>query len=127
MCRVILAMALVLSLAIGGGAAMATASITGLGQSTTSTLAPLNPVPVPVAHVSGMRHDQDKGGTGNVAQQFFCAIACMGLTTAPGVPTPDHTLVNQSLPMTPDFTEASASDQVLLRPTSPPPRILAII
>ncbi|HEY5598917.1 MAG TPA: hypothetical protein VIK47_08950 [Kiloniellales bacterium] len=125
--RVYLAVALALSLAIGGGAATAAAIVNGAGQTATASSGPLDPAPVSVTHTSGMRHGQDSGGTGKLAEQFLCLIACMGLSVQPVVTAPSLAAASPPPPAPPSIAPRQSADQVLLRPTSPPPRPITAI
>jgi hypothetical protein len=124
--RVYLAVALALSLAIGG-AATAAAIVSGTGQTATASLGQLDPAPVSVTHTSGMRHGQDSRGTDRLAEQILCLIACMGLSVQPVVTAPSLAAANPQPPAHASIAPRQSADQVLLRPTSPPPRPITAI
>jgi hypothetical protein len=121
--RVLFGLALALSLAIGGIAAMSATAANNSSFADDATLHQL--APVSTVHTGGMRHGQDSGG--DVAAQVLCLIACMGLTAAPSLPSPEIAIASPSYVAQAHIARRDAGDQALNRPTSPPPRAFATI
>ncbi len=125
--RAIFGLLLALSLAIGSGAAVAAAAASNPNLAGGVMLAPSGPAPVSTIHMNGMRHSQDPSSAGGAIDQILCLFACMGLTAAPSVPTPDVALALPPHVPQPHIAARDAGDQVVSRPTSPPPRATAAI
>ena len=123
--RVILGLVLALSLAFGGVAAIAATAANSPSVAGNAMFAPPGPVSVSAVHTNGMLHGQDSGG--GALAQVLCLFACMGLTAAPSLPTPDVALAVPSYVVLSHIAGRDASDQVLNRPLSPPPRAFATI
>ena len=125
--RVILGLLLALSLAVGSGAGVAAAAASNPGVAGGAMLTLPGPAPLSTVHVNGMRHGQDRGSAGGTVDQMLCLVACLGLTAAPSLPTPDVALALPRPAPSPYIAVRDAGDQVLSRPTSPPPRAIAAI
>ncbi len=125
--RVFLGLLLVLSLAIGGGAAVGAAAAGAPILADGAAVAPPGPAPVSTIHTNGMRHGQDTGRAAGTVDQMLCLVACMGLTATPSLPAGDATLALPVPAPPPDIAARDAGDQVLTRPTSPPPRATTAI
>ena len=119
--RIILGVVLALSLALGGVAAIAATAASNPSLAGGATHA----APASTVHTIGMSHGQNSGDS--KLARVLCLMACMGLTAAPSLPVPGIVLAHLFYVMQPHVAGRDAGDQVLNRPTSPPPRAFAKI
>ena len=119
--RIFLSLALALSLTMGSVAAIAAVAANTPSIASNAALG----APVPALHTGGMLHGQDSRG-GSLAR-VLCLFACMGLTATPSLPSLDVVPALASFVMQSHIVGRDAGDQILTRPTSPPPRVFATI
>lgn len=119
--RIILGFVLALSLALGGVAAVAATAASNPSLAGGATHA----APASSVHSTGMHHGQDSNDS--KLARVLCLIACMGLTVAPSLLAPGVVLAHLFYVVQPHVAGRDAGDQVLNRPTSPPPRAFATI